>query len=416
MKYYRFQNQKLFRICFGAFLFALILLARSTLFTSTILGFYKAQFIMIGLVAVAGLTFLIANRKNLRQIITDKRMLIVAASAIIMLCPMLVKRDWQIMYFTILLSMLFAVFLTYFTTLEEVAWYYVLFMSFLGAYSVLGQFVLKFLAAEGILTVPELITPGGWPVYHFGLTFTVSWDTMRNFGIFREPGLYQFFLMVAIHLTNYNIPWKKDWQMWAVNAVLMITLVTTFATGGVLALVLYVPFLFFDKGFYKEKRFQIVAAVLVVLCIVVVLVGLQMDGTFAYELIGMVEKVFRKFDSFTDRINAIVADIWFFIKNPIFGETMQEVLYSVPNNTASTLILFAVLGVAGGCIHVLSWMAWLWKKERHILGNCILMVIMFVPFNTQNVIHEIFFWLFPYMALVEQILPRLKLKAFHKKG
>ena len=41
----------------------------------------------------------------------------------------------------------------------------------------------------------------------------------------------------------------------------------------------------------------------------------------------------------------------------------------------------------------------------------ILLVILFLPFNTQNVIHDLFFWLFPVMALMEKGLPLLENRA-----
>ena len=39
--------------------------------------------------------------------------------------------------------------------------------------------------------------------------------------------------------------------------------------------------------------------------------------------------------------------------------------------------------------------------------NLILMLILFIPFNTQNVIMDMFFWLFPIMALTQRGLPML---------
>jgi len=52
-----------------------------------------------------------------------------------------------------------------------------------------------------------------------------------------------------------------------------------------------------------------------------------------------------------------------------------------------------------------------WKKERSVLMNLFLLVILFLPFNTQNVIHDMFFWLFPVMALVERGLPLIPERA-----
>jgi transcriptional regulator with XRE-family HTH domain len=45
-------------------------------------------------------------------------------SAVVLLFPMVLKQDWQLMYFSILLCLLFAIFLTYFTTSREISKYY----------------------------------------------------------------------------------------------------------------------------------------------------------------------------------------------------------------------------------------------------------------------------------------------------
>lgn len=418
MNYYRFPETRFVKFCFPLLLLALQMVARSTMYTSIFLGFNLSQAIMIGLVLLIGVTFLIVNRKNLKQILQDRRMIAFICAAVVVLLPMIVKRDWQLMYFTILLSWFFAVFLSYFTTVRELGRWYVLIMTVLSVISLLGLFVLKPLVLAGVLPEIRFDSPGGWHMFNFGLTFVCDKnihmdDALRAFGIFREPGLYQIFLFVAIQLNNDWVQWKKQWRMWAVNAVLFASLLTTFATGGVFALGLYIVFLFFDKGLYRNKRLQILAVIAVAAGAALLAYALAQGGTWAYELVGMVEKIYNKTYSYTARIESIVADAAFFFASPIFGADLAEVMYSVPNNTASSPILFAVFGIVGGMVHVLSWAALAWKKERHVLMNLILMVILFVPFNTQNVIPDMFFWLFPILALTERGLPMLKMK---KKG
>lgn len=418
MNYYRFPENRFVKFCFPLLLLALQMVARSTMYTSIFLGFNLSQAIMIGLVLLIGVTFLIVNRKNLKQIFLDRRMIAFVCAAVVVLLPMIVKRDWQLMYFTILLSWFFAVFLSYFTTVRELGRWYVLIMTMLSVISLLGLFVLKPLVLAGVLPEIRFDSPGGWHMFNFGLTFVCDKnihmdDALRAFGIFREPGLYQIFLFVAIQLNNDWVQWNKQWQMWAVNAVLFASLLTTFATGGVFALGLYIVFLFFDKGLYRNKRLRILAVIAVAAGAALLAYALAQGGTWAYELVGMVEKIYNKTYSYTARIESIVADADFFFASPIFGVDLAEVMYSVPNNTASSPILFAVFGIVGGMVHVLSWAALAWKKERHVLMNLILMVILFVPFNTQNVIPDMFFWLFPILALTERGLPMLKMK---KKG
>jgi len=74
--------------------------------------------------------------------------------------------------------------------------------------------------------------------------------------------------------------------------------------------------------------------------------------------------------------------------------------------------MFAIFGIGGGVLHVLSWVALLWKKDRPVVGNLALLVIAFITFNTQNTIHDTFLWLFPMLALMERGLPLLN---FRKK-
>lgn len=420
MNYYRFHDTKLFKIGFFLYLYALQIVARSTMYTSTILGFQTSQMIMLALVGLGGMVFLVSNRKNLKQILTDRRMAAVLVFSAVILLPMLIKRDWQLMYFTILLSWFFAIFLTYFTTVEELGKYYVLILTALSALSLVGLFVLKPMVHMGWIPGNPFDSPGGWHMFNFGLTFVCDKNlhmvnALRNFGIFREPGLFQTFLFVAIQLNNYTVNWDKPWKMWAVDAVLFMTLLTTFATGGVLALGIYIVFLFFDKGLYRVRRMQILAAAVVAVGMLLLVYALRKGGSWAYELIGMVEKFVYRSYSFDARIESVVADAELFVSHPILGADMNEVVYAVPNNTATSAILFAVFGIVGGCVHVLSWAALAWRKERHWMMNVILMVILFIPFNTQNVMHDMFFWLFPAMALAQWCLTRLNMMKM-KKG
>lgn len=412
MKYYRFPEKRSLSILFFLYILVLQMLARSTMYTSSFVGAMPAQIAVIGLVALGGIVFLVFQRGALKEILTDRRMIAFALAAVLVLGPMVIKRDWQLMYFTVLLSWLFAVFLTYFTTVRELGRIYVLLMTLFSAASLVGLFVLKPLVHAGVIPGNPFDSPGGWHMYNFGLTFVCDkniemHDTMRAFGIFREPGLFQIFLFIAIQLNNDWVAWKKQWQMWAVNVVLFLAMLTSFATGGVLALGLYIVFLFFDKGLYRDKRLRLLAVIAVVAAIGLIALALARGGTWAYELVGMVEKIFNKTYSYTARVDAIVSDAGYYLANPLFGARMQEVMYSVPNNTSTSAILFAVFGTLTGCVHVLSWAALSWKRERHWLWNVVLLVILFVPFNTQNVMPDMFFWLFPIMALAERGLPLL---------
>ena len=413
MKYYRFPNNKLFAGIFLVFLLTMHLLSRTSMILYVFIDFSLSQYLMLAIFAAAVGFFLLYQRRNLKQIVTDNRMIAICVVTLLILGNMAIKRDWMFIYFSILVYLYFAIFISFFLPLKDAARYYVILMTILGIWALAGMFVLKPMVHAGILPGNPFDSVGGWHMYNFGLTFTVDRNNenapaMRAFGIFREPGLYQIFLFVAIQLNNYVVEWKKEWKMWAVNAVLFSTLLITFATGGVLALALYIVFLFFDKGLYKNKKLRILAIAAVATGLVMLMVALMQGGTWAYELVGMVEKIIHKTDSYTDRVGSVLSNAAIFLAHPLFGEKISDVLYAVPNNTASSPILFAVFGIFGGIFHVASWVALAWDRRRSVAMNLILLVILFIPFNTQNVIHDMFFWLFPVMALVERGLPLLK--------
>ena len=416
MRQFALLESKPAKAAFGLFLFAMLLLARDTLVTSCLLGFNKSQFLMLGLICVLGVTFLIVNRREWKAIFTDRRMIAFAVSAVALLLPMVGKGDWQMMYFSILICLFFAVFLTYFVSYKEVAKYYVVILSALGAYSVFATYFLKNLASNGILDVPVFYNSNHWDFYNFGLSYVVTWPLWhRNFGIFREPGVYQYFILLALFLNNYAVDWKKTWKLWVCNVVLAVTMLTTFAIGGFAELGLFVVFLFFEKKWYKEKWGKIACSTVIAGAIAFAVYLIYranqpyFEFTIFFELYDMAVRLFTDSNSSTDRMDAILVNAEFFLKNPLLGDAIAQVLHGTNHNTSSTLILYAILGVFGGTLNVAAWVALVWKKERNVIGNLIMLVILFMSFNTQNLVADVFFWLFPMMALVERGLPKLKL-------
>ena len=209
MKQYPFPKNRWTGAAFGLFLFVLLLLARDTIITSVIVGFYKSQFLMLALMGLLGLAFLIYNRRNLREILTDKRIFLILALTLFFVAVMVLKRDWQIMYFSILLCLIFAVFVTFFADSESVARYYVVILTALSVYALIATYVLRKLGYLGAIPHPQSVTNDADMVFFdYGLCFAVDhryWH--RNFGIFREPGVYQFFLLLQRILPVRTLNW-----------------------------------------------------------------------------------------------------------------------------------------------------------------------------------------------------------------
>ena len=413
MKQYPFLTNKVSKVLFALFLTVMLFLSRDTLFSSSIMGFAKSQIAMMGLLVLLGVVFLWVNRKSIPEILKDRRILVLIAISLMVILPMVLKRDWQLMYLSILLCILTAVFLTYFTTGREVAKYYVVILTVLAVYSLIASYGLKYLARAEIITPEIFRNSSRWKFYNFWFAYVVpSSHWHRNFGIFREPGVYQFFVLLGVYLNNYSVDWDRQWKLWTCNVLLAVTMLSTFAMGGYAELALLVLFLFFDKKWYREKWGKIAAfaVILAVLGVIGLFFYYMTREDFVHSIFYEYYDMFLRFttdsDSMKDRKDAIMTNLQFIAGNPLIGEAIADVLHGTTHNTSSTLLLYAIFGVAGGTLNVAAWIALLWKRERNFLGNLILLPILFLSFNTQNLVANVFFWLFPIMALVERGLPR----------
>lgn len=411
MKYYPILEGNKKKTGFLLFLFVQLLLCRDTLISSCLVGFLPSQVTAAILICVMGISFLIKSRSHLKEILEDKRILVFVATGAIMLLPLVVKMDLQAMYFSILLCIFFAVFLTYFVTLKEVAKYYVLIITLLAVYSVFAVYLGRIPVDRGIISIHTFSNAGGRGFYNFLLSFvSISQVRFRNFGIFREPGVYQFFLITALILNTYTIQWDRAWKYWCIQVLLVLTTLTTFSTNGVVEVCLFLLVIFFDKKLYRDKRICVAAIGMIALAAAIVAVILMRGGDLAFTLKQMLAKLYTLNRSSSARLNAIVTDAKYFLRNPLFGEKISVVLGALEFNTTSTMLMFAMFGIGGGMLHLVSWLALIWSRDRKRWVNMALILIVLLSFNTQNLTTNLFFWLFPVMALTERVVPILNIK------
>ena len=83
MKQYRFPEKNIWKAAFCIYLFVLLLLARDTLITTCLVGFYPSQLTVAGLIVALGFLFLGIKRRELPQLMKDRRMLAFAIAAVL---------------------------------------------------------------------------------------------------------------------------------------------------------------------------------------------------------------------------------------------------------------------------------------------------------------------------------------------
>ena len=411
MQYYRFPQKKLYSAAFALIMLWLLLMTRDAMYSMMVWDFYTCQFLSLGLMALMGAAFVLNNRRQLKAVLLDCRMIVLIGASVVMLLPMVVKQDWQLMYFSILLGVIFAVFLSYFVTLREVALWYVITLAVIGVWSMLCSYVLRIFVDNGIFSVP-LVTNATDTLFHnFGLAIVPdTYVKHRNFGIFREPGVFQFFVLMALYLNNYSLEWKDQRQLWVLNGILAVTMLSTFATGGMIELCLLAFVLFIDKKWYRDRRICIVALILAAMAGAVVAYCIAVQNGLYWALWDMVTKFTSNPESTGSRLNSIAVGVEISFRSPIFGESVDSVLHAIQDYSASTLILYNIFGFLGGSLNVVGWILLVHKQGQKLWVSLALLLILFMSFNTQMLAWNIFFWLFPMLALTERTVPLLKRK------
>ncbi len=224
-------------------------------------------------------------------------------------------------------------------------------MVFIATVSLLGFAFADFFCSFGFL--PHIFTSTR-QMESVSLFFTNipinSWNRIRNWGPFWEPGAYQAFLNLALIFTIFLR--SKHYRWWWLHAlILIVTVITTLSTTGYVALfAIYVAYVL--DGKQAKRRIQFSKIFILLLGVIVLAFILGESGL--YESV-VVQKLSNEESS---RFQFVIYGIKAFFDNPIFGngaslakniETMAGYNISFTNSIVAN---FAIFGIVPG-IYVL---------------------------------------------------------------
>lgn len=406
MTRYPFPAEKKWKVLFVTYLFALVYLTRDSQAGLYLLGFTKSQVISIGLTLLVGLVFLVFHRKSLKSILLDGRVPLLVLFSLTVLIPMAMKRDWQLMYISMVYCIAAAVLISYFADIRQTARGYILLFAILSAVSLVCSYGLRFLADRGILAPPIFENSFQARFYNYLLCYVpINYAKTRNFGIFREPGVYQFFLFLALYLNNYWACWESPKLRWGLNALFVLTVLTTFSTCGVAVTVVFLIALYFDQKVYDTPLGRKVSlAFFAALALAAAWLLLAKPPLYT-QLKLMVEKLFTSNPSLDDRVDCIKFNLYVIQWDRFTGRDLAYILETVTHNTSSSTILFGILGMLFGWFNLFGWVTFVFKGKGSLPMKLVCLVTLAATFNTENLITNPYFWLFPILALTEGLLP-----------
>lgn len=213
---------------------------------------------------------------------------------------------------------------------------------------------------------------------------------IRAYGIYREPGVYQMYVILAMLICLYS---KKKFM--ADFLVYSLAVLTTHSTTGYICLLLIYTVLVLKMLALKDKR------------AVVILTGIIAIGAVAAP--RLINSILNKFTatgisahSWMSRFASFATNIYLWLKNPLFGIGMNGILenfsdvtqnvfglnaggVAITDDTNSILIFFAAYGLIPGLIFCIGIWKGIRKIEKSILCDLMVMGIFICLFAGEQV-------------------------------
>lgn len=406
-KYQLVKNEK-----YSSFLIYLLIInsiyfGRDTLVSTAWLNFFGCQLLILLFVILYTILFIVNNKSNILNIIFDVRFIFLLITSLLFLLIMILKRDFTLMYLSCIIAIYFSVFLSYILNIKQFLKIFTNVILIFTAFSLIVGYLLRPLIFSNVESLMITENSVGLQFINCIGTFLVNDPGyLRNFGIFREPGIFQFFLTVALIFEIFLIKRNNVYKRRIFIFILLIGSLTTFSTTGMIQLIL-IFFATLIENIRKIcfNKIKVLLGFIFFFIIFGILFYLVKNNNNLYWTIW---QMFSKFsnlnESLVSRFSSIKMNISFFLKNPILGNDISLVLYSI-NNTNSSLLLFACYGLLIGTIFNYCWLFicnGLYLKTNNKVTKILIILVFLISINTQNLTTNFYFYSIPIISLFEQ--------------
>ncbi|MDQ6420678.1 hypothetical protein RB620_14705 [Paenibacillus sp. LHD-117] len=280
---------------------------------------------------------------------------------------------------------------------------YVVAIVIYSAYSLLATYIILPLhmnSSFNLFKTYESIL--GVPFVDMWLSFSVGWHgLMRNQGIFREPGVFQFFILVALVIEVFYFK-NKNSQLRIL--VLIVTLITTFSTVGLICLVpILIAYIFVNKKKLKMRNIMVIGGLPVIVCFMFINsndIMTRITNSFSKLVEGSSNL------SFQVRLESIYNNLVASLESPIFGKSfvngfhyIQDYLITFNSDdiTGTMFSYIMALGYFTGLIILFTFYRFCSELSDSAILKILIFIILFLSINTQNLVFNSVIWTFMFL-------------------
>ncbi|WMJ22940.1 hypothetical protein RBG61_13250 [Paludicola sp. MB14-C6] len=380
-------------------IFFTIALSRDTLYTYAKFNFFITFITYIGIIAICGIVLLIKYYKQ-GYVFREKATWFILFYIVAILLSSLIKLDFQLYVLSILFYIGVAYLFIHIFTFDDFFKKFSNLLCILGVYSLVCCYVLRPFLFKNFDSIPLVTNSVGLQFFDLELSFVVPIKTyLRNFGIFREPGVYGIFINIAL---LYELIYNPQKYRFIHIVILLLTCVSTFSPPAIA-----VTGLFVLVGIIKailEKRLSknqlmIICGVLL-LAVIIFIIACCLNYHLYMLVTETVKKLVTVNDSTSARGNSLFKDINQFLHSPIWGNDFSVVLADKTYSIASTTGFFALFGLLGGTFHILSFWLIVKKDANKLWLKFTLLFGLLILFNTQFIVGNPIFWIFSFSSFM----------------
>lgn len=366
--------------------------------------FILVRYVMEGMIMLWMLGYTVYKNK----IPFDIREKCLISMIFFVLCTCIFNRDLRFGYIYIIMLLTLGWSFSVYISFEEFTGF---FCEFMKVFSVISlAFFGLYVGVHQVMEIFPVITNSAGREHYTILLSSMPvefyLDEYRNAGFFREPGVFQMYLIWAI---MFEIFVKK--KMSIVNCLIfLVTIITTFSTTAYIAVAMILVIYFIKKGDRRDvliKRCLLAAGSLLLLGTVLFTDILSPDGI-----------IFRKFTeannpSVSARVASLIVNMIMTARNPLFGNgltftneqysnyAMKYLHLEVSDNTTMLLYMMATLGI----LFTLLFVAGIWQFCKKMAKSTVLQLglvsIFLVLFVGENLIFSPITYIFVFYGLAE---------------
>lgn len=272
-------------------------------------------------------------------------------------------------------------------------------MFFLAIYS-LVCFGIANISTEVVRKFPIVTNVADVEFYCMGLSVFTKYSMvdsffLRNYGMFREPGVYQMFLNFALCCYLFCRTTPKKLNVLHI-AVYLVAILTTTSTTGIFSLIVLILAFVADRNTEnkKIKRWVLIGGVFVVIAV--------MSG-WSDKLLYAINKLSDKnTDSMISRMGSITANLQMFLDHPLIGvgqsnvdNTFAQYLNaraSAVHNTNTVLFMFACYGIIFGSLFLYGNIKLMCRMSRDSVSRILLCVFYVMMLSGENLTNSYYIY------------------------